>query len=138
MNLEQISYNIKFLRKQHKWTQNDLAKRLSTSRSVIAKWENNVVIPDVSSLIELSMVFDVSIDQLVGNYSVREDLLRDFKRVYSSDAESFDVEAMEIVEYIMQHPEFKTNIHRLKGLPLKKQQSIQRLFGNLIQECEQL
>ncbi|MEN1970202.1 helix-turn-helix transcriptional regulator [Lentibacillus sp. N15] len=138
MNLEQISYNIKFLREQHEWTQRDLAEKLSTSRSVIAKWENNVVIPDVSSLIELSTVFDITIDHLVGNQSLREDLLKEFKRIYSSDTKPFDVEAMEIVEYVMQHPELKNHLYQLKKLPLKKQKSIQLLMGNLIQEYERL
>ncbi|GGB57683.1 helix-turn-helix domain-containing protein [Virgibacillus dakarensis] len=138
MSLEQISYNIKFLREQHEWTQKDLAEKLSTSRSVIAKWENNVVTPDVSSLIELSEVFDVTIDHIVGNRSLREDLLKDFKRVYSSKEKPFDVEVMEIVEYLMKHPELKEQIHRLKKLPLRKQKSLHLLFANMIEEFERL
>lgn len=138
MNLEQISYNIKFLREQHDWTQKELAQRLSTSRSVIAKWENHNVIPDVSSLIQLSAVFDVTIDHLVGNQSLSKDLLKEFKQVYSSDTRSFDAEAMEIVEYAMQHPDIKTQIYRIKQLPLKKQKSLHLLFDDLIQEYERI
>lgn len=138
MNLEQISDNIKFLREQHNWTQKDLAQKLSTSRSVIAKWENYVVIPDVSSLIELSTIFNVTMDRLVGHQSLSEDLLKEFKQIYGSDNRSFDAEAMEIVEYAMQHPDYKTQINRLKQLPLKKQKSLHFLFSNLIQEYEQL
>ncbi|WP_106494582.1 helix-turn-helix domain-containing protein [Lentibacillus sp. Marseille-P4043] len=138
MNLEQIAYNIKFLREQNEWTQKELAEKLSTSRSVIAKWENNVVTPDVPSLIELSMVFDVTIDHIVGNYTLREDLLKDFKRVYSSKARPFDVEVMELVEYLMMHPLLKEQIYQLKKLPMKKQKSLHLLFATMIEEYERL
>src|SRR5690625_37346 len=84
MRIDQISHNIKFFREQNKWTQKELAEQLKVSRSVIAKWENNHVIPDISSLLKLSTIFNISLDHLVGNYSFREDLLKDFKRIYSS------------------------------------------------------
>lgn len=138
MDLELISYNIKFFREQHEWTQKDLAQKLSTSRSVIAKWENNAVIPDVSSLVDLSSIFNVTIDRLIGHHSLSEDLLKEFKQVYASDSRSFDAEAMEIVEYAMQHPNYKMQINRLKQLSLKKQKSLHSLFDHLIQEYEQL
>lgn len=138
MNLEQIGYNIKFLRDQNDWTQKGLAERLATSRSVIAKWENHVVTPDVASLVELSKVFDVTIDHIVGNHTLRDDLLKDFKRVYSSKTKSIDVEMMELVEYLMMHPLFKEQVYRLNKLPLRKQKSLHMLFANMIEEYERL
>lgn len=138
MYLEQIAHNIKFFREKNEWTQRELAEKLSISRSVIAKWENNVVAPDISSLMKLSNIFDVSLDLIVGTYSFREDLLKDFKRIYKSNSRSFDEEAVELVEYLMAHPSFKDQIFRLQKLSIKKQLSIHKLFSNVIDQYERL
>ena len=138
MSLEQIAYNIKFFRDQHNWTQQELADKLMISRSVVTKWENSTATPDIASLIKLSNVFDVSLDHLTGNYSFLNDLLKDFKRIYSSKDKPFDDEIVELMEYIMIHPMFKEQIYKLKKLPIKKQLSVQQLFSNLIDQYEKL
>ncbi|MGM8213747.1 helix-turn-helix domain-containing protein [Virgibacillus sp. W0430] len=134
---EQIAYNIKFFREQNNWTQKELANKLLLSRSVVAKWESNATMPDITTLLKLSNVFNVTLDHLVGNYSFQNDLLKEFKRIYSSTSKSFDVEVVELIEYLMTHPNFKNYIYRLKNLPLKRQQSIHKLFHQLIEQYEQ-
>src|SRR5699024_7412320 len=108
------------------------------SRSVIAKWENNTAVPDVDSLIKLSRVFNVSLDHLVGNYSFQNDLLKEFKRIYSSEAKDFDEDVVELVEYLMTYPEFKNQVYRLKRLSIKKQLSLHNLITQLLNEYENL
>jgi len=138
MYLEQIARNIKFFREQNEWTQKEIAEKLSISRSVIAKWENNVVTPDISSLMKLSNIFGVTLDLIVGTHSFRDDLLKDFKRIYKSNSRSFDEEAVELVEYLMIYPDFKDQIFRLQKLSIKKQLSIHKLFSNMIDQYERL
>lgn len=138
MNLEQISYNIKFLREQLSWTQQTLADQLMVSRSTVTKWENNQLIPDIQSLIKLSDVFQVTLDNLVGNDSHADDLVKEFKRIYRSRSIEFDDEAIELVEYMMKFPELKREIHRLRRFSLKKQQSIHKLLASMIDEYEQI
>lgn len=138
MSLEQIAHNIKFFRKQNDWTQIELAEKLMISRSVVTKWENNSVTPDISSLIKLSKVFDITLDHIAGNHSFHDDLLKEFKRIYSSKSKSFDEEAVDLVEYIMTHPNFKEQIYRLKNLSIKKQLSLHKIFSDMIDQYEQL
>ncbi|MBM7601950.1 transcriptional regulator with XRE-family HTH domain [Virgibacillus halotolerans] len=138
MSSEQIAHNIKLFREQNDWTQKELAEKLAVSRSVIAKWENNSVTPDIEALIKLSKVFGITLDHITGNLSFREDLLKDFKRIYSSKSKSFDEEVVELVEYIMIHPTLKEQIYRLKSLPMKKQLSIHQLLSNMIDQYEQI
>lgn len=138
MAVKQIAYNIKFFREKYGWTQQALAERLQVSRSVIAKWENNLVVPDIDSLLKLSVILDIPLDHLIGTPSLREDLLKDFKRIYSSQTKDFDDEVVELVEYLMVHPDFKDDVYRLKQLPLKKQQSIHQLLGNLLDQYERI
>lgn len=138
MSLEKMAYNIKFFREQIGWTQEKLAEKLSISRYAVIRWETNKVSPDLESLIRLSDLFGVTIDHIVGNHSFREDLLKDFKRIYSSKSKSFDEESVELVEYIMENPSFKKQIFRLRNLPIKKQKSIQDMFENFIDNLENI
>lgn len=138
MDLEQIGYNIKLFRDQRGWTQKQLSEKLMISRPVVAKWENNGALPDIASLMKLSNVFDISIDHIVGNHTYRKDLLKDFKRMYSSKTMDFDEEAIELVEYLMMHADFKDQLHRMKAMPWKKQKSLHTMFKNLIDQVEQL
>lgn len=138
MSLEQLSYNIKFFRDQAGLTQVELADKLNTSRSNVGKWESGRAHPDVESLMNMSRLFQVSIDHLTGNHSFHNDLLNEFKRMYGSDTPSFDDEVAELIEYIMKHPQFKADIYRLKKLPIKKQLSIHELLGNMLDQYEHL
>lgn len=136
--IEQIAYNIKFLREQKKWTQQRLADQLMISRSTVTKWENNQLTPDIQSLIKLSSVFNITLDNLVGNYTYHEELMKEFKRIYRSKSVEFDDEAVELVEYMMKFPELKKQIYRLQQLSMKKQISIQKLLASIIDQYEQI
>ncbi len=59
--------NLKYLRKQARLTQEQLAEKLSVSRQAITKWESGESLPDVENLKELSYIFSVSIDSLLGD-----------------------------------------------------------------------
>ncbi|GAA0441196.1 hypothetical protein GCM10008983_17840 [Lentibacillus halophilus] len=138
MNLEKIAYNIKYLREQNGWTQEYLADQLHISRYVIIRWESHKVTPDLESLLKLSNLFGVTIDHLVGHHSFRDDLLRDFKRMYSSKTESFDEEAVELVQYIMENPRLKQYLFRMRTLPVQKQHSVHNMLGTFIDELERM
>jgi transcriptional regulator with XRE-family HTH domain len=60
-----LSTNIKFLRKRRRLTQNDLAESLNIKRSSINNYENGTTIPPVSTLIDLSDLFHLSVDTLL-------------------------------------------------------------------------
>ena len=50
------------LRKSRELTQEQLAEQLNVSRQSISKWESGQVIPEVEKIVELSKVFDVTVD----------------------------------------------------------------------------
>lgn len=138
MSLEQIAQNIKFFRDQHNWTQQELADRLQMSRPVITKWEKNHLIPDTEALIKLSEIFQITLDQLVGKVVYQEDLLKEFKRIYSSESVDFEEEVVSLVEYLMKHPQFKEQIYRLSRMSVKKQLSLHSMFAGMIDHYENL
>lgn len=58
---------LQVLRKEHGLSQERLAERLSVSRQAVAKWEAGQSYPDVDRLLELSDLFQTSVDQLLRN-----------------------------------------------------------------------
>ncbi|MNO17210.1 helix-turn-helix protein [compost metagenome] len=63
MNVE-IGKKIKTLRLQKGMTQEELAVKLNMSSQAVSKWENNVTMPDIQILPDLSVIFGVTIDEL--------------------------------------------------------------------------
>jgi len=53
------------LRKGRDLTQEQLAEQLNVSRQSISKWESGQVIPEVEKIVELSKVFNVTLDYLL-------------------------------------------------------------------------
>ncbi len=60
-----IGEKINELRKQQKMSQDELAEKMGVSSQAVSKWENNLSIPDLPTLIELSNFFNISLDDLV-------------------------------------------------------------------------
>lgn len=61
------------LRNQSSLTQEELAERLDVSRQSISKWELNKTLPDVDKLIQLSEMYQVSIDYLIKGEEARRE-----------------------------------------------------------------
>ena len=57
---------IREYRKQRKWTQDELAKRLGVERSAVAKWESGKSQPQAARLVALAEVFGCSVDEILG------------------------------------------------------------------------
>lgn len=65
MNQEKVGKFITKLRKEKKWTQEDLAQKLLVDRTMISKWERGLYIPNVEYLLQLQELFDVSINEIL-------------------------------------------------------------------------
>lgn len=59
--------NLKLLRKQYGFTQEQIAEKLGVSRQTIAKWERGECLPDIENVIALANIYEVTVDQLVRN-----------------------------------------------------------------------
>lgn len=60
-----LNENIKKLRKQKGLTQEQLAEKLNITRQSVAKWEKGESIPDIYSIMGLSEIFNITIDEIV-------------------------------------------------------------------------
>ena len=61
----ELGKRIKEYRNNLGWNQDELAIKMYVSRQTISNWENDKSYPDIQSLLLLSELFDVSLDQLV-------------------------------------------------------------------------
>ena len=58
--------NLKILRKEKGFSQEQLATRLNVVRQTISKWEKGISVPDAELLIQLAEVLDVEVSDLLG------------------------------------------------------------------------
>lgn len=61
----ELGTHIKKYRNEYALSQDELAEKVFVSRQSISNWENGKTYPDIKSLLLLSEVFSVSLDQLV-------------------------------------------------------------------------
>lgn len=61
-----LNENIKTLRKNKGFTQEELAVRLHVTRQTISKWEKGYSVPDASMLTDMAEVLEVSVADLLG------------------------------------------------------------------------
>ena len=67
MNQDEFGKLIKEKRKEKGLTQSELAEKLNiSSYKTISKWENGIYLPDISLLLEISEILDVSLYELLG------------------------------------------------------------------------
>ena len=60
-----FSEKLKKLRKENNLTQEELADKLNVSRQAITKWESGDGIPDIENFKQISILFNLTIDELV-------------------------------------------------------------------------
>ena len=60
-----FSEKLQLIRKNKGLTQEELAEKLSVSRQAVAKWKSGQVYPEITNLIQISNLFNATIDYLV-------------------------------------------------------------------------
>lgn len=64
MNAENIGKYLKELRINHKFTQEELAKKLHITRQAISSWENGRFIPDIEKIYDLANLYNLKIEDI--------------------------------------------------------------------------
>lgn len=65
-DVKKFGANISRLRKRADLTQSEVAERLNLTRQAISKYECGDSFPDISVLIEIADMFDITLDELIG------------------------------------------------------------------------
>ncbi len=65
LSTQQVGRNISILRAKQGLTQQQLAGILNVTHQAVSKWENGAAMPDIESLLQLSRLFGVTLEQLL-------------------------------------------------------------------------
>ena len=66
---ETFGQRLQRIRKNANLTQEDVATKLNITAQAVSKWENDVSAPDISVLVELSDILNVTLNELLGKQS---------------------------------------------------------------------
>lgn len=73
MNIKYIqSDRLRELRKKHKYTQEEMAKKVGVTTSAYGFYEQGKVTPDAEKIMKFSKMFDVSADYLLGLSDIKQ------------------------------------------------------------------
>ena len=72
------------LRKTKGWSQEDFAEKVDVSRQAISRWENGTALPDAQNVLQISKLFGVTTDYLLGYTAVE---YHDLKKQFKSNAD---------------------------------------------------
>ena len=103
---------IKALRNKRGITQEALAKAMGVTPQTVSKWENDVTMPDVALLPELSVFFGVTIDELF-SLDAKKQMERIENRIYEAGLLS-EVEATQLEETLREFA--KAPEHRAEAM----------------------
>lgn len=76
----ELHERLKNRRKKLSLTQEDVSEQILVSRQTISNWENGKTLPDINSLVVISDVYQISLDDLIkGDEKVMEKIYKDSK-----------------------------------------------------------
>ena len=61
-----VGERIAACRKRKGLSQEELAERLYVTRQAISKWENGTSVPSIDTLCEISQMFEISFEEILG------------------------------------------------------------------------
>lgn len=77
-----LGQRVKEEREKQQWTQDHLAETLNVSRQAVSKWESDSAYPDIDRLVQISNLFNISLDSLIkGDDSLKKSIT--IKKKYS-------------------------------------------------------
>ena len=103
MNQEEIGKFISKLRKENNMTQHVLAEKLNVTDRTISNWETGRRLPDISILKELSVIFSVTIDEIIYGKKIEKEAIQ--KKLVDSAIEIYTtkqkIEKLQILTEIL-------------------------------------
>ncbi len=90
------------LRRASGMSQEELAEKLGVSRQAVSKWESGATQPELSKLIELSKLYNVSVDELLSleHAKLKQDAA---ETAVPNNAENTPAEKLSFRDFCMQH-----------------------------------
>ena len=105
-----IGENIARLRKEKGWTQAELGEKLGVSNQAVSKWELGMTMPDISLIIPLAIIFQISADELLDGKQKKTDVGQSELDEHCDDHLEIDEQSLESKEqYIWRYSKDELN-----------------------------
>ncbi|CCV63942.1 transcriptional regulator, DNA-binding protein [Alteracholeplasma palmae J233] len=118
-NMKEIGKKISTLRKNNNLTQLELADKLGITYQAVSNWERGDSMPDISKLSELSQIFNVTIDELLGNSKVSETVEKIINQE-KVDVNDLKEEELESLLPLVKPQQFEESFDDFNDIPFKK------------------
>jgi len=114
-DMREIGRKIASLRRLKNMTQLELADQLNISYQAVSNWERGDSMPDIAKLSDLSRIFEITIDELLGetkeSKAVKE--VMDTKKL---DPKAYDEDVLESVAKMMKPDDINRSMDDVHGL----------------------
>lgn len=100
MDQEKIGKFILSLRTEKNLSQYQLAEMIPISRQAVSKWERGQTIPDSSTLLKLSEIFDVTINELLEGKRIEKNTIQSLEKTTLSIVDESNKKSQKIKKYI--------------------------------------
>lgn len=90
------------------------------------------MLPDLKSIIDMSDLFRVSVDFLLGKHPTDEQLLQEVKLAYGTN--EMDEERLALIRYINEQRELAKRLYALQSLPSHKRKRVEKVVIKMIDE----
>lgn len=81
-----IGSKIKEERELNGWSQDELAAKLHVTRQSVSKWEMGKVYPGIDILVQMSDIFDLSLDELIkGDKNLKKTIIETYRETPQQD-----------------------------------------------------
>ena len=128
-----LAENIKKFRKEHAFTQEQLAEALGVTVGAVYKWEAGLSTPEIKLILELADVFEVSVDVLLGYEQQNENVENRVERIEQCIREkNFEEAVVEAEKALKKYPNhfelvyISGLMYQLKFIEEKKADCIER------------
>lgn len=75
-----VGDNLTLLRLDRRYSRDDIESILGISKYTLRNWERGRVEPSIKYLIKLSTLFQISIDEIVGNKEIEKENIHDIEK----------------------------------------------------------
>ena len=102
--MNNIGKTIKRIREDKNITQEQLAEKLNVTRQAISNWENNKTQPDIDTIIKISEVLEVSVEEII--YGQKKDNVTVINKTVKSGSKAgigYGVALAMIISYVKWH-----------------------------------
>ncbi len=97
MDQKKIGSLLKELRKEKGFTQEQIAEKLNVSGRTVSRWETGNNMPDISLLVEIAELYDITIPEIINGERKSENMKEEVKDVAEVMAEYAGVEKEKII-----------------------------------------